>query len=168
MYRPTQAMHMLMKPQVFYDDTHKQALGYQNPFYLKKAQRIKPTLYDGSVIAKEHAVISVNDDEEILTLEEESRSKMLNKQNDPISIEKKFNISLINYSKLNKLKDDFGKRFVTKKELDAEQAFCQIQENKKRRDEHAKIISSTKNPVSGSSAEASQRRRNLITQASKT
>ncbi|GJW58239.1 retrovirus-related pol polyprotein from transposon TNT 1-94 [Tanacetum coccineum] len=44
----------------------------------------------------------------------------------------------------------------------------QIQENKKRRNEHAEIISSTKNPVSGSSAEASQRRRNLITQAFKT
>ncbi|GJR08104.1 ribonuclease H-like domain-containing protein [Tanacetum coccineum] len=44
----------------------------------------------------------------------------------------------------------------------------QIQEKKKRRDEHAKIISSTKNLMSGSSAEASQRRRNLITQASKT
>ncbi|GJR62980.1 hypothetical protein Tco_1505142 [Tanacetum coccineum] len=41
-----QTVHMLTKPQVFYDDTHKQALGYQNPFYLKKAQRIKPTLYD--------------------------------------------------------------------------------------------------------------------------
>ncbi|GJZ74108.1 hypothetical protein Tco_0638254, partial [Tanacetum coccineum] len=54
MYRSTQAMHMLTKPQVFYDDTHKQALGYQNPFHLKKAQRIQPTLYDGSVIAKEH------------------------------------------------------------------------------------------------------------------
>nr|GEU62253.1 reverse transcriptase domain-containing protein [Tanacetum cinerariifolium] len=37
----------------------------------------------------------------------------------------------------------------------------QIRENKKRRDEHAEIISSTKNPVSGSSAEASQRRRNI-------
>ncbi|GJU77488.1 hypothetical protein Tco_1274558 [Tanacetum coccineum] len=35
----------------------------------------------------------------------------------------------------------------------------QIQENKKTRDEHAEIISSTKNPVSGSSAEASQRRK---------
>nr|GEW35052.1 hypothetical protein [Tanacetum cinerariifolium] len=44
----------------------------------------------------------------------------------------------------------------------------QIQEDKKRRDEHAEIISSMKNPVSGSSVEASQRRRNLITQASKT
>ncbi|GKE93315.1 hypothetical protein Tco_1574410 [Tanacetum coccineum] len=42
------------------------SLGYQNPFHLKKAQRIKPTLYDGSVIAKEHDVISVIDDEEIL------------------------------------------------------------------------------------------------------
>ncbi|GKE41458.1 hypothetical protein Tco_1468742 [Tanacetum coccineum] len=36
MYRSIQAMHMLTKPQVFYDDTHKQALGYQNPFHLKK------------------------------------------------------------------------------------------------------------------------------------
>ncbi|GKD81074.1 hypothetical protein Tco_1347913 [Tanacetum coccineum] len=77
-------MHMLTKPQVVYDDTHKQALGYQNPFNLKKAQRIKATLYDGSVIAKEHDVIFVIDDEEILILEEESQSKMLDKQNDPI------------------------------------------------------------------------------------
>ncbi|GJR35537.1 hypothetical protein Tco_1211221 [Tanacetum coccineum] len=46
------------------------SLGYQNPFHLKKAQRIQPTLYDGSVIAKEHAVISVIDDEETLILEE--------------------------------------------------------------------------------------------------
>ncbi|GKD23991.1 hypothetical protein Tco_1225694 [Tanacetum coccineum] len=61
MYRSTQAMHMLTKAQVFYDDTHTQALGYQNPFNPKKAQRIQPTLYDGSVIAKEHAVISVID-----------------------------------------------------------------------------------------------------------
>ncbi|GKC25203.1 retrovirus-related pol polyprotein from transposon TNT 1-94 [Tanacetum coccineum] len=89
MHRSTQAMHMLTKPQVFYDDTHKQALGYQNPFNLKKAQRIKQTLNDGSVIVKEHDVISVIDDEETLILEEESRSKMLDKQNDPISIEKK-------------------------------------------------------------------------------
>ncbi|GJV34451.1 copia protein [Tanacetum coccineum] len=123
MYRSTQAMHMLTKPQVFYDDTHKQALGYQNPFHLKKAQRIQPTLYDGSVIAKEHAVISVIDDEETLILEEESRSKMLDKQNDPISIEKKIKISPIDYSKLNKIKEDFRKRFVTQKELSVEQAF---------------------------------------------
>ncbi|GJV20396.1 hypothetical protein Tco_1369416 [Tanacetum coccineum] len=123
MYRSTQAMHMLTKPQFFYDDTHKQALGYQNLFHLKKAQRIKPILYDRSVIAKEHAVISVIDDEETLILEEESRLKMFDKQNDLILIEKKINILLIDYSKLNRIKEDFGKRFVTQKELSSEQAF---------------------------------------------
>ncbi|GJW82077.1 integrase, catalytic region, zinc finger, CCHC-type containing protein [Tanacetum coccineum] len=50
-------MHMLTKPQIFYNDTHKQDLGYQNPFYLKKAQRIKPTLYDGVVISRKHDVV---------------------------------------------------------------------------------------------------------------
>ncbi|GJR49808.1 hypothetical protein Tco_1400329 [Tanacetum coccineum] len=74
-----------------------------------KTQWIKPTLYDGSVIAKEHVVISVIDDEETLILEEESRSKMLEKQNDLISKEKKVNIAPIDYSKLNNLKEDFVK-----------------------------------------------------------
>ncbi|GKB22566.1 hypothetical protein Tco_0861967 [Tanacetum coccineum] len=48
---------------------------------------------------------------------------MLNKQNDPISIEKKIKISPIDYSTLDKIKEDFGKCFVTQKELSAEQAF---------------------------------------------
>ncbi|GJW18200.1 retrovirus-related pol polyprotein from transposon TNT 1-94 [Tanacetum coccineum] len=66
-----QTVHMLTKPQVFYDNIHKQALGYQNPFYLKKAQRIKPTLYDGIVISDKHVAMPVIDDEETLILEEE-------------------------------------------------------------------------------------------------
>ncbi|GJZ09668.1 hypothetical protein Tco_0543951 [Tanacetum coccineum] len=74
-------------------------------------------------IVKEHDVIYVIDDEETLILEEESRSKMLDKQNDPILIKQKISISPIDYSKLNKIKEDFGKHFVTKKELSAEQAF---------------------------------------------
>ncbi|GJU65199.1 hypothetical protein Tco_1247034 [Tanacetum coccineum] len=37
---------MLTKPQFFYDHTTKQALGFQNPFYLKKAQQLEPKLYD--------------------------------------------------------------------------------------------------------------------------
>ncbi|GKB65298.1 hypothetical protein Tco_0921484 [Tanacetum coccineum] len=56
---------------------------------------------------EQHAVISVINDEETLILEEECRSKMLDKQNDPISIEKKINISPID-SKLNKIKEDFA------------------------------------------------------------
>ncbi|GJT91629.1 hypothetical protein Tco_1080474 [Tanacetum coccineum] len=78
-----QTVHMLTKPQVFYDNTHKQALGYQNLFYLKKAQQMKPTLYDGVVISNSHVAMLVIDDEETLILEEESRSKMFEKAKDP-------------------------------------------------------------------------------------
>ncbi|GJX03996.1 hypothetical protein Tco_0189912 [Tanacetum coccineum] len=101
----------------------ERALGYQNPFYLKKAKRIKPTLYDGSVISSQHAVIPVIDDEETLILEEVSQSIMLAKQNNPISKEKKVNTTPINYVELNRLSEDFGKRFVPKQELSAEQDF---------------------------------------------
>nr|GEU44515.1 retrovirus-related Pol polyprotein from transposon TNT 1-94 [Tanacetum cinerariifolium] len=41
-----QTVYMLRKPQCFYDHTTKQALGFQNPFYLKKAQQLEPKLYD--------------------------------------------------------------------------------------------------------------------------
>nr|GEY50177.1 hypothetical protein [Tanacetum cinerariifolium] len=118
-----QTVHMLTMPQVFNDDTHKQALGYQNLFYLKKAQRIKPTLYDGSVISSQHVASPVIDDERTLVLEEVSRSKMLAKQNDPMSKEKKVNTTPINYVELNRLSEDFGKRFVPQQELSDKQAF---------------------------------------------
>ena len=64
------------------------------------------------MLFNKHDVISVVDEEETLSLEEESRSKMLAKQNDPMSKKKKVNISLINYVELNKLFEDFGKCFV--------------------------------------------------------
>ncbi|GJU03221.1 hypothetical protein Tco_1113559 [Tanacetum coccineum] len=61
---------------------------------LQTFTRIKPTLYDGSFISSQHAVIPVIDDEETLILEE-----------------------------LNRLSEDFGKHFVSQQELSAEQAF---------------------------------------------
>ncbi|GJZ06273.1 retrovirus-related pol polyprotein from transposon TNT 1-94 [Tanacetum coccineum] len=78
-----QTVHVLTKPQAFYDNIHKQALGYQNPFHLKKAQWIKPTLYDGIVMSDKHVSTLVIYDEETLILEEESRSKMSEKAKDP-------------------------------------------------------------------------------------
>nr|GEW49440.1 hypothetical protein [Tanacetum cinerariifolium] len=53
-----------------------EALGYQNLFYLKKSQQIKPTLYDGIVISNKHVAIPVIDDEETLILEEERMFKL--------------------------------------------------------------------------------------------
>ncbi|GJR46510.1 retrovirus-related pol polyprotein from transposon TNT 1-94 [Tanacetum coccineum] len=126
MGQSAQTVHMLTKPQVFYDNNLKQALGFQNPFYLKKAQQIRPMLYDGNVIAKETNVISIADSEETLMLEEESRSKMLLKQSDPMVLEKKVNTKPINYAELNRLSKDFGKRFVPQRELSDEQALHPI------------------------------------------
>ncbi|GKD12261.1 hypothetical protein Tco_1196668 [Tanacetum coccineum] len=64
-----QTIHMLTKPQFFYDHTTKQALGLQNPFYLKKAQQLEPKLYDDNVI-KNTTVIVIPDFKETLMLAE--------------------------------------------------------------------------------------------------
>nr|GFB43383.1 hypothetical protein [Tanacetum cinerariifolium] len=100
----------------------KEALGFQNPCYLKKAQQLKPNLYDGSVIRKSDVVV-VPDSEETLMLAEESRSKMIEKQNDPQMIEKKWITKPINYAILNQLSTYFDTRFVPQTESSAEQAF---------------------------------------------
>nr|GFC05177.1 hypothetical protein [Tanacetum cinerariifolium] len=83
-----QTIHMLTKPQVFYNHATRQALGFQNPRYLKKAQQLKSNLYDGSVIGKSDVIV-LPDSENTLMHDEESRSKMIAKQNDPQLIEKK-------------------------------------------------------------------------------
>nr|GEU67227.1 retrovirus-related Pol polyprotein from transposon TNT 1-94 [Tanacetum cinerariifolium] len=104
-----QTVHMLTKSQAFYDNIHKQALGYQNPFHLKKAQRIKPTLYDGIVISDKHVTMSVIDDEKTLILEEESRSRMSEKEKDLEAIKQNISHKPTDYEKLNRLTEDFGK-----------------------------------------------------------
>nr|GEZ66859.1 putative ribonuclease H-like domain-containing protein [Tanacetum cinerariifolium] len=83
---------------------------------------LKPKLYDGRVIEKSDAVV-IPDTEETLMLSEESRSKMIEKQNDPQMTEKKVITKPINYAILNQLLTDFETRFVPQIELSAEQAF---------------------------------------------
>ncbi|GKA24799.1 putative reverse transcriptase domain-containing protein [Tanacetum coccineum] len=117
-----QTVHMLRKPHFFYDHTTKQALGFQNPFYLKKAQQLEPKLYDGNVIKNTSAIV-IPDFEVNLMLAEESCSKMLLKQQDPMVLEKKVNTTPVDYAVLNQLSQDFKKRFVPQTELSAEQDF---------------------------------------------
>ncbi|GJS12086.1 hypothetical protein Tco_0368882 [Tanacetum coccineum] len=93
-----QTIHMLTKPQVFYDECHKTTLGNQNPLYLTQAQRKVPVLYCGHTIVKQHDALFVIDTEETLQLAEESRLKMHAKQNDLIVKEKKVNIAPIDYA----------------------------------------------------------------------
>ncbi|GJT94783.1 retrovirus-related pol polyprotein from transposon TNT 1-94 [Tanacetum coccineum] len=119
-----QTVHMLTKPQFFYDNTTKQALGFQNPFYLQKAQQSKPKLYVGDIIVQTNP-IEIPDSEETLALAEESRSKMLLKHKDNMMLEKEKQVDTtpIDYVALNQLYKDFPTRFVPQTELSAEQAF---------------------------------------------
>ncbi|GJU17533.1 retrovirus-related pol polyprotein from transposon TNT 1-94 [Tanacetum coccineum] len=88
----------------------------------QKAQQLEPKLYDGNVIKNTSGIV-IPDSEETLVLAEESRSKILLKQKDPMMSEKKVNITPVNYAVLNQLSQDFETRFVPQTELSTEQAF---------------------------------------------
>nr|GEY94290.1 zinc finger, CCHC-type, retrotransposon Gag domain protein [Tanacetum cinerariifolium] len=87
------------KPNTFYHTKQKMALGYQNPFYLKQAQKKQQSLYDGKVLLEKYDPPIVHDSEETLQLAQESREKMkqLNKEIKPA-----------NYPKINHLSGDFS------------------------------------------------------------
>nr|GEU84945.1 putative reverse transcriptase domain, ribonuclease H-like domain, aspartic peptidase domain protein [Tanacetum cinerariifolium] len=117
-----QTIHMLTKPKFFYDHSTKQDLGFQNPFYLKKAQQLEPKPYDGNVIKNSYAIV-IPYYKETLMLAEESHSKMILKQPDPMVLEKKVNITSVDYPALNRLSQDFKKLFIPQTKLSAEQDF---------------------------------------------
>nr|GEV05077.1 reverse transcriptase domain-containing protein [Tanacetum cinerariifolium] len=94
-----QTIHMLLpKPNPFYHTEQKMALGYQNLFYLKQAQKKQQSLYDGKVLLEKHDPPVVHDSEETLQLAQESRDKMkqMNKEIKPA-----------NYTKINHLSGVF-------------------------------------------------------------
>nr|GEU91746.1 hypothetical protein [Tanacetum cinerariifolium] len=66
------------------------------------AQQLEPKLYDGSIIRKTNAIV-ICDSEETLMLEDESRSKMLQKQKEPMMSEKKVNTktNFVNFEEPN-------------------------------------------------------------------
>nr|GFB70205.1 hypothetical protein [Tanacetum cinerariifolium] len=86
------------------------ALGYQNPFYLKQAQKKQQSLYDGKVLLEKHDPPVVHDSEETLQLAQESRDKLkqINKEIKPA-----------NYTKINHL----SRVFVPKKALSREEVY---------------------------------------------
>nr|GEX40544.1 integrase, catalytic region, zinc finger, CCHC-type, peptidase aspartic, catalytic [Tanacetum cinerariifolium] len=94
-----QSIHMLSpKPDSFYHTKQKMTLGYQNPFYLKQAQKKQQSLYNGKVLLEKHDPPIVHDAEETLQLAQESHQKMkqLNKEIKPA-----------NYTKINHLSGVF-------------------------------------------------------------
>ncbi|GJR03686.1 retrovirus-related pol polyprotein from transposon TNT 1-94 [Tanacetum coccineum] len=109
-----QTVHMLTKPQFFYGHTTKQALGFQNPFYLKKARQLEPKLYDGNVIKNTYA-ITILDFEETLMLAEESHP-IPSCRHTKVEVSKEFpKASMVNTS-LKKLKHHLASFDVVVKE----------------------------------------------------
>ncbi|GJU83285.1 hypothetical protein Tco_1285650 [Tanacetum coccineum] len=110
---------MMTKSKICYDHSTKQAIGFEKPFYLKKVRESKPKLYDGNVILKMDTVV-IPDSDETLMLCEESRSKMLLKEQDPLVVKHRVNTKPINYAILN---NDYNKRFVRQSDLYSEHAY---------------------------------------------
>nr|GEU61046.1 hypothetical protein [Tanacetum cinerariifolium] len=103
-----QSIHMLSpKPELFYHTEQKMTLGYQNPFYLKQAQKKQQSLYDGKVLLEKHDPPVVHDSEETLQLAQESRQKM-----------KQLNIEIkpANYTKINRLSGVFVSQMAKSRE----------------------------------------------------
>ncbi|GKA81291.1 hypothetical protein Tco_0787983 [Tanacetum coccineum] len=111
-----QTVYMMTKSKICYDHSTKQAIGFEKPFYLKKVRESKP--YDGNVILKMDAIVIPDD--ETLMLYEESHSKMLLKEQDPMVVKHKVNTKPINYAVLN---NDYNKIFVRKSDLYSEHAY---------------------------------------------
>nr|GFC33274.1 hypothetical protein [Tanacetum cinerariifolium] len=84
--------------QLFYDVLRR--CPFFNAFLVTADVReLKPKLYDGCVIVKSDAIV-IHDSEETLLLAEESRSKMIEKQNDLKMAEKKVITKPIDYAVL--------------------------------------------------------------------
>ncbi|GJW17024.1 hypothetical protein Tco_0024460 [Tanacetum coccineum] len=104
-----QTMHMLSpKPDSFYHTEQKMALGYQNPFYLKQAQRKQQSLYNGKVLLEKHDPPVVHDSEKTLQLAQESCQKMkqLNKEIKPANYTKINHISGVFVSQMAKSQEE--------------------------------------------------------------
>ncbi|GJR79845.1 hypothetical protein Tco_0150630 [Tanacetum coccineum] len=80
--------------------SHGEFISFGLDAFARKAQQLEPKLYDGNVIKNTSAIV-IPDSEKTLLLAEESRLKMLLKQQDPMMLEKKVNTTAVDYAVLN-------------------------------------------------------------------
>nr|GEW10426.1 integrase, catalytic region, zinc finger, CCHC-type, peptidase aspartic, catalytic [Tanacetum cinerariifolium] len=124
----TMFMANLSSADLFYDEagpsynlTHslRVAISYKNPFYLSKAKKIQPALYNGhEIVNTNNARALVHDSEDTLEIAETTRKEMLEIIKDPECVKKKFKIAPHDYSKNNYLVT-----FTPQKQLTFEQIF---------------------------------------------
>ncbi|GKD38280.1 hypothetical protein Tco_1258487 [Tanacetum coccineum] len=110
---------MLCKPNPYYNEQKKVAIGYKNPLCLTRAKQVQPALYNGHEIIKtNHVLAIVHNSEDTLKIAEITRKKMNDKMKDPKCVKKKVKITPHDYSKENYLAT-----FTPQKQLTPEQIF---------------------------------------------
>ncbi|GJU89537.1 retrovirus-related pol polyprotein from transposon TNT 1-94 [Tanacetum coccineum] len=110
---------MLCKPNPYYDEQNKVAIGYKNPLCLTHAQQVQPALYNAHEIIKtNHVPTIVHNSEDTLEIAEITKKKMNDKMKDPECVKKKVKIEPHDYSKENYLAT-----FTPQKQLAHEQIF---------------------------------------------
>nr|GEW91520.1 retrovirus-related Pol polyprotein from transposon TNT 1-94 [Tanacetum cinerariifolium] len=95
-----------------FESVQKHAINLELELQQCKEKDLKAQLQDKGIVIKE-----------TLLPEDKSRSKMLQKQNEPIMSEKKVITKPVDYVAFDQLSKDFETRFVTHTELSAEQDF---------------------------------------------
>nr|GFC32950.1 hypothetical protein [Tanacetum cinerariifolium] len=119
---------MMRKPKTMCDEHSEKDIVDLNPFQLKKAKMVQPTLCDGGEIFKSHHIpVTVHDSEETLEIAETTRQKMSEKINDPESVAKRVKIIPPNYSKEN-----FLATFTPQTQLTPEQVFWSLDLEKRK------------------------------------
>nr|GEU44248.1 retrovirus-related Pol polyprotein from transposon TNT 1-94 [Tanacetum cinerariifolium] len=79
-----QRVHMLCRPNLYYNELNKVAIGYKNPLCLTYEKQVQPDLYNGHEIIKDNHVLAiVHNTKDTLKIAEITRRKMNNKMKDP-------------------------------------------------------------------------------------
>ncbi|GJT63398.1 retrovirus-related pol polyprotein from transposon TNT 1-94 [Tanacetum coccineum] len=126
-----QTVHMMLKPKTVGDEHSEKDIVDPNPFHLKKAKTVQPTIYDGDEILKPHHIpVTIYDSEETLEIAETTRQKMSEKMNDPECVAKRVKIIPPNYSKEN-----FLATFTPQTQLTPEQVFWSLDLEKRKAEE---------------------------------
>nr|GEZ48610.1 hypothetical protein [Tanacetum cinerariifolium] len=114
-----QIVHMLCRPNPYYNKLNKVAIGYKNPLCLTRTNQVQPALYNGHEIIKDnHVPAIVHNIEDTLKIAKITRRKMNDKMKDPECVNHKVKIAPHDYSKEN-----FLATFTPHKQLTLEQIF---------------------------------------------
>ncbi|GJW38742.1 hypothetical protein Tco_0064587 [Tanacetum coccineum] len=80
-----QTVHMLCRPNPFYDEKKKMAIGYKNPLCLTHAKQVQSALYNGTeIFMTNHKPAVVHDSEETLEIAKLTRKRMYEKMKSPL------------------------------------------------------------------------------------